>query len=247
MIRMKIYLPVLAMAICSVAVAEPRGGLFRNASLSVADETAAPVSLVGFFYRGGGGYGPSCGCDMAAPSCGIDAGCAGSCGGDYWGGYCGDSGCRHHHLGGLFHHHRRGCCNMDVSCGCGAAAPSCGIEPSCGAAPSCGCDMAPACGCGRHSHFGHHLMCGGGCGYGCGCRCVGHRHRFWANGWCGQIGDGYCGGSPVDCSGGGMGAPGKVAPMPEVAPPMPMDDVPAKSTRRPLLSPRFSARPIGLQ
>jgi len=53
--------------------------------------------------------------------------------------------------------------------------------------------------------------------------------------------DGYCGGNPVDCSG---GAPGKMAPMPEVAP-VPMDDVPAKSTRRPLLSPRFSAKPIG--
>jgi len=243
---MLFYVPVLAIAVCSVAIAEPRGGLVRNASLPIAEESAVPVSLVGFFYRGGGGggYGPSCGCDTAAPSCGVDAGCNSGCGGNYWGGYCGAQ--RRHHCG-LFHHHRGGCCNMDVTCG--MAAPSCGIEPSCGAAPSCGCDSAPACGCGRRSHFGHHLMCGGGggCG-GCnyGCRCVGHRHRFWANGWCGQIGDGYCGGNPVDCSGGAMGAPGKMAPMPEVAPPLPMDDVPAKSTRRPVLSPRFSARPIGI-
>jgi hypothetical protein len=237
-------LPVLAIAVCQVATAEPRGGLFRNASLPVAEESAPPVSLVGFFYRGGGGYGPSCGCDVAAPSCGMEPSCGAgpSCGGDYWGGYCASRG-RHFHLGHLFHHHRG--CNMDASCGCDVAAPSCGIEPNCGAAPSCGCDAAPACGCGRRSHFGHHLMCGGGCG-GCnyGCRCVGHRHRFWANGWCGQMADGYCGGNPVDCSGGAMGVPAKMAPMPEVAP-VPMDDVPAKSTRRPLLSPRFSARPIG--
>ena len=57
--------------------------------------------------------------------------------------------------------------------------------------------------------------------------------------------DGYCGGHPVDCSGGAMEAPGKALPMPEVAP-VPMDDVPAKSTRRPVLAPRFSARPIGI-
>lgn len=240
--RSLFYVPVLAIAVCSVAIAEPRGGLFRNASLSTAEESAAPVSLVGFFYRGGGGYGPSCGCDVAAPSCGVEAGCDSGCGGDYWGGYCG--GHRHHHFG-LFHRHR-GCCNMDVSCGCDTAAPSCGAEPSCGAAPSCGCDAVPACGCGRHSHFGHHLMCRGGCG-GCnyGCRCIGHKHRHWASGWCGQMSDGFCGGNPVDCSGGAMDAPGKAVPMPEVAPPLPMDDVPAKSTRRPLLSPRFSARPIG--
>jgi hypothetical protein len=239
--RMLFCIPVLAIAVCQVAVAEPRAGLFRNASLPIAEESAAPVSLVGFFYRGGGGYAPSCGCDAAAPSCGAEPGCGAgpSCGGDYWGGYCAEGG-RHFHLGHLFHRHR-GCCNKDVSCGCDAAAPSCGAEPSCAAAPSCGCDAAPACGCGRRSHFGHHLMCGHGCG-GCnGCRCVGHPHRFWANGWCGQMVDGYCGGNPVDCSG---GAPGKMAPMPEVAP-VPMDDVPAKSTRRPMLSPRFSAKPIG--
>jgi hypothetical protein len=240
--RSLFYVPMLAIAVCSVAIAEPRGGLFRNASLSTADESAAPVALVGFFYRGGGGYGPSCGCDMAAPSCGAEASCDSGCGGDYWGGYCG--GHRHHHFG-LFHRHR-GCCNMDVSCGCDTAAPSCGAEPSCGAAPSCGCDAAPACGCGRRCHFGHHLMCGGGCG-GCnyGCRCIGHKHRHWASGWCGQMSDGFCGGNPVDCSGGAMEVPGKAAPMPEVAPPLPMDDVPAKSTRRPVFSPRFSARPIG--
>src|SRR6187455_174429 len=105
--RMLFCIPVLAIAVCQVTAAEPRAGLFRNASLLIAEESAVPVSLVGFFYRGGGGY------------------CA--------------EGHRHFHLGHLFHRHR-GCCNMDVSCGCDTAAPSCGAEPSCGAAPSCGCD-----------------------------------------------------------------------------------------------------------
>jgi len=64
--------------------------------------------------------------------------------------------------------------------------------------------------------------------------------------------DGYCGGNPPDCSGGMMNGPGKMAPMPDVAPPMPEvapepvpPEAPAKSTRRPLFSPRFSAKPIG--
>src|SRR5215218_78366 len=59
--RMLFCIPVLAIAVCQVAVAEPRAGLFRNASLPIAEESAAPVSLVGFLYRGGGGYAPSCG------------------------------------------------------------------------------------------------------------------------------------------------------------------------------------------
>jgi len=244
--RMVLCTACLAIALCSVAMAEPRAGLFRNAALTIADEAPVPVSLVGFHFRGGGGYGygSGCGCDTAAPSCGLEPSCGAgpSCGGDYWGGYCGSAGRHHCHL---FQHHRRCGSFCDTSCGCGAAAPSCGAEPSCAAAPSCGCDAGPACGCGRHSHFGHHLMCGhcgggfGGCSYGCGCRCIGHAHRFWANGWCGQMGDGYCGGHPVDCSGGGMGAPSKAMPMPEAAP-EPMEA--AKSTRRPL----FSPRPIGL-
>jgi len=66
--------------------------------------------------------------------------------------------------------------------------------------------------------------------------------RHWANGWCGQTVDGYCGGNPVDCSNGAMEMPSKVAPMPEVAP----EPEPAKSTYRPLISPRFTTRPIGL-
>jgi len=253
--RMVFCFPVLAIAICSVAMAEPRAGLFRTASLPVTEEASPPVSLVGFFYRGGGGYGPSCGCD-AAPTCGADPSCgaAPSCGCDAWSGSCAPR-CRHHCFGNLFHHHGRCGSMCDTSCGC--AAPTCGAEPTCGAAPSCGCDGAASCGCGRHCHFGHHLFCGhgcnscgsggcgnGGCSYGCGCRCTGHAHRFWACGWCGQTCDGYSGGNPVDCSGGGM-APSKVAPMPEAAPePMPMD-TPAKSTRRPMLSPRFTAKPIG--
>jgi len=250
--RMVFCIPVLAIAVCSTALAEQRAGLFRTASLPVAEESAVPVSLVGFFYRGGGGASPSCGCDMAAPTCGAEPSCgaAPSCGCDAWAGSCAPR-CRHFHLGHIFHHHGR-CCGMpDTSCGC-AAAPTCGAEPSCGAAPSCGCDSAPACGCGRHCHFGHHLFCGhgggcggcGGCSYGCGCRCVHHAHRFWANGWCGQTCDGACGGNPVDCSGGNMSVPSKAAPEPAAEPPMPMDTS-ARSTRGLGFSPRFSARPIG--
>jgi hypothetical protein len=86
-------------------------------------------------------------------------------------------------------------------------------------------------------------MCGGGCG-GCnyGCRCHQKHFRHWGNGWCGQTVDGFYGGNPVDCSNGGaMEMPSKAIPMPEVAP----EPEPAKSTFRPLMSPRFSARPIG--
>jgi len=235
--------PWLAIAICSVAFAEPRAGFFRTASMPVVEESPVSVSPVGFFY--GMGAGPSCGCN-AAPSCGIEPSCgaAPSCGCDWaWGGSCAPR-CRHFHLGHLFHHHH-GCNMCDTSCGC--AAPTCGAEPTCAAAPSCGCDAAPACGCGRHCHYGHHLFCGhggcGGCSYGCGCRCVGHAHRFWANGWCGQMCDGACGGNPVDCSGGGSM---KAAPTPEMAPePAPMPMEPTKSTRRPMISPLFTARPIG--
>ena len=68
--------------------------------------------------------------------------------------------------------------------------------------------------------------------------------RYWANGWCGQMGDGYYSGNTVDCSGGAMEMPSKAAPMPmpEAAP----EPEPAKSTYRPLISPRFTTRPIGL-
>ena len=77
-----------------------------------------------------------------------------------------------------------------------------------------------------------------------GCRCYQKPHRHWANGWCGQTVDGYYGGNPVDCSGAGgvMDAPAKAPPMPEAAP----EPEPARSTYRPLISPRFTARPIGL-
>jgi len=80
-----------------------------------------------------------------------------------------------------------------------------------------------------------------------GCRCYQKPHRHWANGWCGQTVDGYYGGNPVDCSGGNMGVPGKAVPMPDAAP-MPEvapEPEPARSTFRPMLSPRFGARPIG--
>jgi hypothetical protein len=60
--------------------------------------------------------------------------------------------------------------------------------------------------------------------------------------------DGFCG-SPPDCIGGAVAqpvGPDKAMPQPEAAPPEPMPaEVPAKSTRRPLLTPRFSAKPIG--
>src|SRR5262245_52889361 len=135
--RIALCVPWLVIAMCTVAVAEPRAGLFRTASLPVAEGTTAPVSLVGFFYRGGGGYGPSCGCDAAAPSCGAEPSCGAgpSCGGDYWGGYCGGG---HRHHCHLFHRHHRGC-GMEMSCGCDMA-PSCGAEPSCAAAPTCGAE-----------------------------------------------------------------------------------------------------------
>lgn len=225
--RMMYCLPLFALTICTIASAEPRAGLFRTASLPVVEETSAPISLVGFFhgYRGVGGYGPSCGCDLAAPSCGIEPSCGAdpSCGFDA----CAPR-CRHRHFGHIFHRHGRGCNVIDSSCGCDAA-------------PDCGCDAAHACGGGRHCHFGHRLC--GHCGHGCGCRCVGHPHRFWANGWCGQTVDGYHGGNPVDCSGGPVDM--KSAPVPEASPEEAPMDVPAKSTRRLPLSPRFSAKPIG--
>lgn len=252
--------PLLAITVCSVAVAEPKAS-------RIGSEVDAPkISLVGFFgFRAGGGYGyggdvagPSCGVEPscgAAPACGAEASCGyGGAGGNPWDGYCQD---RHRHFG-LFNHHRRGCCLPDVSCGCAAAAPSCGVEPGCAAAPACGADVAD-CGCGHRHHFGHgHRLCGhGGCfgGKGCGCGSCGYAHcrpfRFWANGWCGQVVDGWNAGNPPDCYGGQIGQPIEAGKMPAALPPepMPMDEPmdappPPKSTRR-LQWPGMSKLPIG--
>jgi len=90
-------------------------------------------------------------------------------------------------------------------------------------------------------------MCGGGCGCNYGCRCHQKPHRHWANGWCGQTVDGYYGGNPVDCSGGAMDMPSKGPPMPAPLPEVAPEPEPAKSTFfRPMISPRFTAKPIGL-
>lgn len=250
--RIFFCLPLLAIAVCTVATAEPRVSAVRTASLAVVENTQAPVSLVGFFHahRGGYGYGPSCGFE---PSCGLEATCAAEpscgCGDDLWGGYCAP---RHRHHRGLFHHHRRHNCGYAVDCGCEVAGPSCGADIG----PACGVDAGPACGCRvghcRRHHFGHRL-----CGCGWGCNACGNPHcgpvRFWANGWCGQIVDGWNAGNPPPCVGDAVAhpiepemAPGKALP-PE---PTPMQDIgpepaleaapaPAKSTRRPVFAPRF--------
>jgi len=239
--RIVLCVPWIAIAVCSVSFAEPR---VNRIGTTIEEKPA--ISLVGYFFASrGGGYGPACGCDVAAPSCGIEASCAAEpscgCGGDAWGGYCAPR-CRKHF--GLFHRHR-GCCGVpDVTCGCEAtcaATPSCGYEATCAAAPACGCDVAPDCGCG-HRHWFHRCGNWGGCNYGCGHRCGRHcgKIRFWANGWCGEVLDGCCTGNPPACGADVM--PGKALP-PE---PMPMDEPPPpqKSTRLPLL-PGLSKLPIG--
>jgi hypothetical protein len=258
------------LAACTAASAEPRAP--RVLPTVAADQaTNSEVSLVGYFFRGGGplGYGPGVGFD---PTCGLEAGCAAAgpacglepscaidpscgCGGDLWDGYCAP---RRH---GLFHHHRGGLGHRGLF----------GHHAHHGHHGGCGVDMVADCGCnggggfaGHHGHHRHHVghrLCGFGCGH------CGNPHcgpiRFWANGWCGQVVDGWTAGNPPTCFGGDVGLPAGPGMMPDkgglmpdkgfpALPPAPepmaepIEEAPARSTLRPGISPRFSTRPIGI-
>lgn len=243
--------PLLALMVCSIASAEPRAMFARTSAEPAAMEMIDyRISPVGFHHRGGA-MEPSCGlepsCGAVEPSCGaVEPSCG--CGGEGWTDYCAPK-CRKHHLGGLFRHCKRSCGYAAPSCGCDVA-PSCGCEV---AAPSCGCDSAPACSsCGHHHHglFGHRGGCGS-CGYGCGPVCGKFRH--WSNGWCGQMIDGYATGNPPACAGdmpidvndAGKSMPAP-APEPMVEPAGEPAPAPGKSTRRPVMGPRFTSKPIGI-
>jgi hypothetical protein len=255
MYRILSLFPVIAMCLCTLAHAETTA--VRTVSRTTTGSVLPPM-----YYETGRPVFSQVSYNMSnAPSCGADSGgCMESpgCWDGIWDDYCCQKRCKLRTCGSSFL--KRSRCNSGCSTGCNSCDSGCSTCSECAHGCNGGCDSCDS----FYSENSLHCGCGGsrwgfqGCQACCRpcykpqCKPI----RCWANGWCGEMLDGYSTGHPP-CAHGNSGgdvhysAPHDAAPMPAESnpvpadmPPMPMPaaPMPERAAKRGMYTPASAVR-----